>query len=94
MAGFLTVVVGVLYATRGTPPAARPTELVSEAAQLSYCSEGRQHLLEYETRGPPASSFVDLDSDDWASRLANVTCDIDQTKIALKFKNRAVALEW
>eukprot|EP01047_Picozoa_sp_COSAG01_P102446 COSAG01_NODE_32036_length_587_cov_1.192623_1_plen_49_part_00 len=43
---------------------------------------------------PPASSFVDLDSDDWASRLANVTCDIDQTKIALKFKNRAVALEW
>jgi hypothetical protein len=55
------------------------------------CVDGKWHSVKYDTLGVGAASFVDLDD---TSHLKMVTCDIDHTKIQLKFSNDAYAAEW
>lgn len=67
--------------------------MTTTSATQSSCVGGRQYLLAYTTTGPTADHFIDLDDNVWRQRLSSVTCDIDNTRIALEFKHRTAALE-
>lgn len=69
------------------------SQMKTQVATQSTCVGGKQHLLTYSTIGTSPDNFVDLDDQKWVAMLANVTCDIDHTRLVLTFKKRAIALE-
>ncbi len=58
------------------------------------CIGGRVHTVSYDTLGAESAAFVDMDSGDMGSKLSSVTCDIDHTRLSLKFHNSVEATEY
>ena len=62
-----------------------PLPLVNQTGGYTRCVDGREHRLQYRVTGPDATHFVDLDAADWRKRLDGITCDVDHTRLSLRF---------
>jgi hypothetical protein len=70
-------------------PVSSSKSLVGESRE---CIGNKWHNLKYNaTYGADSSSFVDLDSE---SDIHSVSCDLDHTKLSIRYHNEVEAAEW
>jgi len=70
---------------------ATAAQLRTTTGVQSYCRDSKRHTIVYNVTGPDDDSFVDLDQ---SGNLESLECDVDQTKINLKFHSELTAAKY
>jgi len=84
----------VLLGLLAAPVLSKEPALEALEGSSKQCIGGKIHSLSYSTVGVSSDKFIDLDTGDLASKLRSVTCDIDHTRLSLKFHNSVEATEY
>jgi hypothetical protein len=76
---------------RQPPP---PAVMTNQTGGFKSCIGNKWHELRYSVVAPAAEKFVDLDSSAWKKRVSNIVCDVDHTRLTMKFHSGADATAW